>query len=206
MCLPFKSLEEDFAFVRNCATADSRASALVALCKKWDLRAPECASEVAEIAGWIESSSDQLRQEVVFALCFFRPVSDYEWVGFRGWQKAETGSLHWISSALEICVQRADQLTRERIEQVASRLDRPLPALESFDTSHYPAFECALADCAYDVAQVARVLGHFAKLLQIPPLATKVGDHPKTSDLAAQIKGLKLFAATLRDACPGQPR
>ena len=122
MILPFKSAEEDFAWVRDCADADTKASALIAFCKKWDLRDAEHASIVLEIGTWIDSPSDQLRQELVFALCFIRPVPGFEWVVIAGWKKASIVDLRWYATSVENSITRREQVSPQVVTTIAERL------------------------------------------------------------------------------------
>ena|GEM_PF-2696738 len=134
-------------------------SALVWLCKDRDLRRPEYAQSVSEIAQWIESPNEPVRQGVVFALSLVRPVPGYEYLASKGWRSAPAGELHWYAAAIVSSYKDASQIDMEVVCLVADKLMLTPPHEQDYDDEL--EFTYAQDDYRECQEQSARVLNNF---------------------------------------------
>ncbi len=166
------TFDDLFQAVCNTVHTETGASLLVSLCKEFDLRRPEHGSAVELMATWITSPCEYFRQELVFALCLFRPVPGYAWVAIEGWKTAPVLDLHWYAGAIQNSFDRPDLVTPADVTTIAARLHVRAPTEETFDRSHFGFLEEALSERRTELCDTARALGHLCQLFgqtQGPP-------------------------------------
>lgn len=157
-----------FEALRASRNSELGPTALVDICKTFDLRLPELRWACDEIASWIASDSPDVRREVVFALCSFRPVSGYEGVLAPAWRLAPPDDLHWYAAAIENACSSAEQVPRELVCTVTSTL-LIAPPTQPEDAGSLDVLE---ASQNYRLArsESARALRHLASVV-LPELA-----------------------------------
>lgn len=165
---------QDFNDVVAIGDGHCRASLLVRLCKDYDLRDKAYAHEVQQIAQWIESSNDDVRREVVFALSSFRPIPGYEYIAVEGWKKAPASDLHWYASAIESSYTYSEQICHEVVTAVVEKLwsKRPVKKDFSCDLDHIEA----VADHENTLSDTMRVVEYLHNVL-FPNLILKDEPH-----------------------------
>lgn len=158
-----REFQRDLEALRASRDSELGISLLVNICKAYDLRAPELRGACDEIASWIASESPDIRREVVFALCSFRPVPGYHWILEQGWARAPAGDLHWFASAIENSCSSTEQISRDFVCTIVSTLLTSEPAMPE-DSSSLDALE-AWQDYRMARSESGRALRHLASVV-----------------------------------------
>lgn len=128
------------------------------LSEDFDLTDPAYKNDVATIASWIESPNDEIRREVVVALCFGRNVPGYETLAIKGWRRADDGTLHWYASAIEFSFTKPEQIHLGVVLPIVAKLWREIPKRDAFSSEL--DYTEAVDERNMCISQTMRVLRH----------------------------------------------